>query len=80
MYILQLNELTSKDTADSRLTQIMTVKSMFGKEDQQTDGAKYGRDEEYSLPFDRLTLHGQQFAFILEEYFMQFDRGQHVAE
>lgn len=59
-------------------TQIVTIETMLGKEEQQTDGTQNGDCEKYFLPFDRLTLLCiERLAGI--QYAIQFNRSEHIA-
>lgn len=63
---------------ESSHTQIVTIETMLGKEEQQADGTQNGDCEKYFLPFDRLTLLCiERLAGI--QYAIQFNRSEHIA-
>lgn len=63
---------------ESLHTQIVTIETMLGKEEQQADGTQNGDCEKYFLPFDRLTLLCiERLAGI--QYAIQFNRSEHIA-
>lgn len=58
----------------------MTIEAMFGKKDQQSDGAYDGQGKQDLLPFDGVALQLAQFGVILVYDIVQFDGHQHMKE